>query len=94
LNRGWRICNPLPERRKGKRGKAIATRPQKPLAQTLAHESQNPAEPTPTTAPASTPADPPAVAATDPDLARIVAAWPTLPEAIRRAMLALLGLGE
>jgi hypothetical protein len=27
----------------------------------------------------------------DPDLARIVAAWPTLPEPIRRAMLALIG---
>jgi hypothetical protein len=25
----------------------------------------------------------------DPDLARIVTAWPTLPDAIRRAMLAL-----
>jgi hypothetical protein len=28
-------------------------------------------------------------AETDPDLARIIAAWPTLPEPIRRAMLAL-----
>jgi hypothetical protein len=27
----------------------------------------------------------------DPDLARIVAAWPTLADAIRRAMLALIG---
>jgi hypothetical protein len=27
----------------------------------------------------------------DADLARIVAAWPTLPEPIRRAMLALVG---
>ena len=28
----------------------------------------------------------------DPDLARIDAAWPLLPDAIRRAMLALIGL--
>ena len=28
---------------------------------------------------------------TDPDLSRIVAAWPTLPEPIRRAVLALVG---
>jgi len=27
----------------------------------------------------------------DPDLARVVAAWPALPEAIRRAVLALVG---
>jgi hypothetical protein len=27
----------------------------------------------------------------DPDLATIIAAWPTLPDAIRRAMLALIG---
>jgi hypothetical protein len=31
------------------------------------------------------------VAPTDPELARIVAAWPDLPDAIRRAMLALVG---
>jgi hypothetical protein len=30
-------------------------------------------------------------AARDADLAKIVAAWPTLPDAIRRAMLALIG---
>jgi hypothetical protein len=30
-------------------------------------------------------------AALDPELARIVAAWPKLPEPIRRAMLALIG---
>ncbi len=29
--------------------------------------------------------------ALDPDLARVVAAWPTLPDAIRRALLALVG---
>jgi hypothetical protein len=29
----------------------------------------------------------------DPDLARVVEAWPTLPPAIRRAMLALVGDG-
>jgi hypothetical protein len=28
----------------------------------------------------------------DPDLARVVAAWPALPESIRRAMLALIGM--
>jgi len=28
---------------------------------------------------------------TDPDLARLVEAWPTLPEPIRRAMVALVG---
>jgi hypothetical protein len=28
---------------------------------------------------------------TDPDLARVVEAWPTLPDPIRRAMMALLG---
>ncbi len=27
----------------------------------------------------------------DPDLARVVSAWPDLPDAIRRAMLALIG---
>jgi hypothetical protein len=27
----------------------------------------------------------------DPDLARVVSAWPDLPEAIRRAVLALIG---
>jgi hypothetical protein len=31
---------------------------------------------------------------TDPDLARIIAAWPTLPEPIRRAMLALVETGR
>jgi hypothetical protein len=30
-------------------------------------------------------------ALTDPDLVRIVGAWPTLPEPIRRAVLALIG---
>jgi hypothetical protein len=30
----------------------------------------------------------------DPDLARVVEAWPTLPPAIRRAVLALLGSGD
>jgi len=29
--------------------------------------------------------------AKDPELARVVAAWPNLPDAIRRAMLALIG---
>lgn len=33
-------------------------------------------------------------AASDPDLARIVAAWPTLPEPIRRAMLALADIAK
>jgi hypothetical protein len=28
---------------------------------------------------------------TDPDLARVVAAWPALPDAIKRAVLALIG---
>lgn len=32
-----------------------------------------------------------AVGARDPDLARLIAAWPTLPEPIRRAILALVG---
>jgi len=32
---------------------------------------------------------PPAIPNADPDLVRIVAAWPTLPEPIHRAMLAL-----
>src|SRR5262249_36569839 len=40
-------------------------------------------EPDPSTSP---PADP-----LDPDLARVLTAWPTLPEAIRRAILALVG---
>jgi hypothetical protein len=35
------------------------------------------------------PAAPPEDPAADPDLARIVAAWPDLPEPIRRAMLAM-----
>jgi hypothetical protein len=33
----------------------------------------------------------PNAAETDPDLARVVEAWPALPQAIRRAMLALVG---
>jgi len=31
---------------------------------------------------------------TDPDLSRVVAAWPNLPVAIRAAMLALIGAGS
>jgi hypothetical protein len=31
-----------------------------------------------------------AAAATDPDLARVLAAWPTMPDPIRRAVLALI----
>jgi hypothetical protein len=34
-----------------------------------------------------------ALLATEPDLARIVAAWPTLSDPIRRALLALVGAG-
>ncbi|MBX7104514.1 MAG: hypothetical protein K1X57_10570 [Gemmataceae bacterium] len=33
----------------------------------------------------------PEIDSPDPDLARILEAWPTLPEPIRRAMLALVG---
>jgi hypothetical protein len=43
-------------------------------AHSLAHDSRIPTESTPST---------------DPDLTRIMAAWPALPPAIRRAMLAL-----
>jgi hypothetical protein len=68
------------------------------IARPFAHDSENSPEPTPPpatpTAPTpmpapSTVAAPPASPATDPDLARIVAAWPELPQAIRRAVLAL-----
>jgi hypothetical protein len=40
----------------------------------------------------SKPIDPPAPL--DPDLARVVDAWPHLPEPIRRAMLALIGTAK
>ncbi len=33
-----------------------------------------------------------ALAPADPDLARVVAAWPDLPEPLRRAVMALVGL--
>jgi hypothetical protein len=38
---------------------------------------------------AETPSTSPAAEPFDPDLARVVEAWPKLPEAIRRAMLAM-----
>ena len=58
------------------------------LPQALTRESQKPAAEGPST---STPAQP-----LDPDLARVVNAWPTLPEPIRRAIRALIesALGE
>jgi hypothetical protein len=68
-------------RRKGKSSKPLAESPSEPLAQTLARQSQEYAANGPSTSPAAKPLDP--------DLARLVEAWPALPEAIRWAMLAL-----
>jgi hypothetical protein len=56
----------------------------------FAHELQNLPEPMARPRPPT----PSAIPSTDPNLARIVAAWPALPEAIRRAMLALVESGQ
>jgi hypothetical protein len=49
------------------------------VARRVAHEGTNP---------------PPAAASADPDLARVLAAWPGLSQALRRAILALVESGE
>ena len=38
-NRGWRICNPLAERRNPQAGKEVTETAAEPLAQTLAQET-------------------------------------------------------
>jgi hypothetical protein len=65
-NRGWRICNPLPDCHKDKSRKAFAETPPEPLAQTLAHETQ-----------------------IDPELARVIDAWPKLSDAIKAGIMAM-----
>lgn len=59
-------------------GQEVTSSPETPLARSLAHDSQN----RPNGAPEGCPS--PA-----PDLARVIDLWPGLPEAIRRAFLAL-----
>jgi hypothetical protein len=63
-----------------------------PVFETDPHPAERPDPPTTS---ADTPV-PDALpdALTDPDLARILGAWPTLPEPIRRAVLALLGSAD
>jgi hypothetical protein len=59
-----------------------------PVFETDPHPAER-ADPPTTSADAPVP-DAQSDALTDPDLARIVGAWPTLPKAIRRAVLALI----
>jgi hypothetical protein len=68
-------------------GGSAASRSPSPVFETDPHSAERPDPPTTS---ASTPV-PDALpdALTDPDLARVVEAWATLPEPIRRAVLAL-----
>jgi hypothetical protein len=70
-------------------GGSAASRSPSPVFETGPHSAEGADLPTTS---ADTPA-PDALpdALTDPDLVRIVGAWPTLPEPIRRAILALVG---
>jgi integrase len=65
--------------------KQVTATPEKPLAHSLARETQKcPAE-----APTDTPVTSPPAGLDDADLARVVTAWPTLPLHLRTAILAL-----
>jgi hypothetical protein len=72
---------PLTDYSEASANNQLAPEAPEPLAYSLAHESQKPVAESPST---RQPVEP-----LDPDLARVVKAWTALPEAIRRAMLAL-----
>jgi hypothetical protein len=73
---------PVASKSQPKIGKQVTQNVEIPLAHSLARESQKCPALAPLTSP---PADP-----IDADLARLVSAWPNLPAAIRRGILAMI----
>src|SRR5947209_6516517 len=71
-NRGWRICNPLPEHADDD-ANHLADKQVTARASAAAGRGCTPG------------------CTDDPDLSRVVTAWPSLAEPIRRAILALIG---
>ncbi len=72
--RGRRDSNPPPDCHNDDTGKHVTETPSEPLAHSLARESQKcPVE----------------GLSTDADLAKVINAWPTLPDALRKGILAM-----